>query len=248
MGVTTLFKGAWWKVSGWWGKITGGANDNQPEEDEDTGEHGGITAFFTNFLSGALKGVTTLFKKGWGTVSGWWGKITKGADDNQPEATEPTPDEGDGPTTFFSKWKTGIGTKFSNTWNRAKGWWNKIFNQDEDDTTPDIELDAPGAAGEKISMTSKIGAKLIDGVNAIIGAWNNIITGISTWSIDIPEFSWTIMEQKTLPGWAGGGTIGPFEIGWDKKTLTPLSMLGGCQMGKIAAGASPQSGTSNSSR
>jgi len=247
-GVVKLFKNAWGRVSGWWNKITGGAEDNPPDETLDPGDVAKPGSFFPDWLTNPISGVINLFKGAWSKVSGWWNKITGGAEDNKPDDDEPKAEgESKGIFGFFSGWKTGITTKFKNTWGTVKGWWNKIFNADEDDVTPDIEVDAPGAAGEKISLVSQIGTKLIDGVNKIIGVWNTIILGIAGWTINIPEFSWTIMEKKTLPGWAGGGSVGPFTIGWSAKKITPLDGLKSFSMGTIPGGTSTDSGGSNSS-
>ena len=162
---------AWGTIQGWWNKFFGnspgastadGGNPDENAVDYDGG------SWWSNWL-GSIGG---FFKGAWGTVKGWWNKITGGAEENQP--TEENEDDDTG--SFFPDWLTGIGGWFKSGWSIVKGWWNKVTDgAEENQPTDPHEEDDTGSFFP--DWLTGIGGWFKSGWSIVKGWWNNVTDG-----------------------------------------------------------------------
>ena len=173
---------AWTTIQGWWNKFfgdspgAGTADGGNP--DKDGVEYDGGT-WWGDWL-GRIGG---FFKSAWGTVTGWWNKITGGAEDNEPDKNPPESGEGGGGIAdFFSGVYGSIKTKFSDGWNKVKGWWNNIKDA-VTDNEPDKDSDPKqsmlgtvlgGIIGAAGAIAGSIKDKFSKGWNKVKGWWSGL--------------------------------------------------------------------------
>ena len=221
---------AWGTIKGWWNKFfgdspgAGTADGGNP--DENAVEYDGGT-----WWGGWLSSIGGFFKSAWGTVKGWWNKITGGAEDNEPEENPPdSGDEGGGISGFFSGVYGSIKTKFSDGWNKVKGWWNNIKNavtNNEPDKDSDPKESLLGSAlnnimGAASAVAGSIKDKFSKGWNKVKGWWQGLKDKVTE-----NEPSEDSDPKDTLMGTALGNIIGgakaiagsikdKFTAGWGK--------------------------------